>query len=205
MTMIVVAASQNQHKIDEMEAITQKYGMTIVGRDEFGLPKIKISEDGDTFEANSLKKAREICMMCNQITIADDSGLVVDALDGAPGVYSSRFAGEEGNDRKNNEKLLKLLKDVPMEKRTARFVSVITMIYPNGKKIVARGECEGHIMFQESGDNGFGYDPLFRPLGYEVSFGEIPAEEKNKISHRAKALAELQKQLELLHYVKGGI
>ncbi|QHI71990.1 XTP/dITP diphosphatase [Aminipila terrae] len=205
MTMIVVAASQNQHKIDEMEAITQKYGMTIVGRDEFGLPKIKISEDGDTFEANSLKKAREICMMCNQITIADDSGLVVDALDGAPGVYSSRFAGEEGNDQKNNEKLLELLKDVPMEKRTARFVSVITMIYPNGKKIVARGECEGHIMFQESGDNGFGYDPLFRPLGFEVSFGEIPAEEKNKISHRAKALAELQKQLELLHYVKGGI
>ena len=86
-----------------------------------------------------------------------------------------------------------------MEKRTARFVSVITMIYPGGKKIVARGECEGHIMFEESGDNGFGYDPLFRPLGYEISFGEISAEEKNKISHRAKALVELQKQLEQLH------
>lgn len=199
MAMIVVAASQNQHKIDEMEAITEKFGMKIVGRDDFGLPKVKIDEDGDTFEANSLKKAREICMMCNQITISDDSGLVVDALDGAPGVYSSRFAGEEGNDKKNNAKLLELLKNVPAEKRTARFVSVITMIYPNGKKIVARGECEGHIMFEESGDNGFGYDPLFRPLGYEISFGEIPAEEKNKISHRAKALAELQKQLEQLH------
>lgn len=199
MTMIVVAASQNQHKIGEMEAITDKFGMKIISRDAYGLPKIKVDEDGDTFEANSLKKARVICMMCNQITIADDSGLVVDALDGAPGVHSSRFAGEEGNDRKNNIKLLELLKDVPMEKRTARFVSVITMLYPNGKKIVARGECEGHIMFEKSGDNGFGYDPLFRPLGYEVSFGEISAEEKNIISHRAKALVELKKQLEQLN------
>ncbi len=199
MTKIVVAASQNQHKIDEIEAITKQFGMVVVGRDEFGLPKVKIKEDGDNFEANSIKKAREIFMMCNQITIADDSGLVVDALDGAPGVYSSRFAGEEGNDEKNNAKLLELLKDVPMEKRTARFVSVITMIFPRGEKIVARGECEGHIMFEGSGENGFGYDPLFRPLGYEISFGEIPAEEKNKISHRAKALMELQKKLGELH------
>lgn len=199
MAKIAVVASQNQHKIQEIEAITKKFRMVIVGRDEFGLPKIKIEEDGDTFEANSLKKAKEICMLCNQITIADDSGLVVDALDGAPGVYSSRFAGEEGNDKKNNEKLLELLKDVPMENRTARFVSVVTMVYPSGFKIVARGECEGHILFEESGDNGFGYDSLFRPLGYEVSFGEIPPEEKNKISHRAKALADLQRKLEELH------
>lgn len=195
MTMLAVAASQNKHKIDEIEAITEKFGIKVIGRDDFGLPKFKIVEDGKTFEANSLKKAREILMVCNQITIADDSGLMVDALDGAPGVYSSRFAGEEGNDEKNNQKLLEMLKDVPPEKRTARFVSVITMLFPNGKKLVARGECEGHIMFDKSGNNGFGYDPLFRPLGYDVSFGEISSEEKNKISHRAKALEELQKLL----------
>lgn len=195
MTMIAVAASQNKHKIDEIEAITEKFGIKVVGRDDFGLPKFKILEDGDTFEANSLKKAKEICMVCNQITIADDSGLVVDALDGAPGVYSARFAGEEENDEKNNQKLLEMMADVPMERRTARFVSVITMIYPNGKKIVARGECEGHIMFQGAGENGFGYDPLFKPLGYDVSFGQLSSEEKNKMSHRAKALEELKKQL----------
>lgn len=196
MEKVIVAASQNKHKIVEMEAITKKYGMKIVGRDDFGVPNVKIEEDGDTFEANSLIKARGIHKLCGEITIADDSGLEVDALDGAPGVYSSRFAGEEGNDLKNNEKLLEMLKDVPMEKRTGRFVSVISMCFPDGKEIVVRGECEGHILFETSGENGFGYDPLFRPLGYEVSFGEIPAEEKNKISHRANALKELQKQLE---------
>lgn len=195
MGRLIVAASQNKHKIEEMEAITKEFGMTIIGRDDFGLPKIEIKEDGTTFEENSLKKAREIMFMCNQITIADDSGIEVDALDGAPGVYSARFAGDDCDDKKNNEKLLELLKDVPMEKRTARFVSVITMVYPGGDTVVARGECEGHIMLEESGENGFGYDPLFRPLGYEISFGEIPPEEKNKISHRAKALDELQKKL----------
>ena len=170
--------------------------MKIVGRDDFGIPDVKVEENGDTFEENSLIKARSIFKLCGEITIADDSGLEVDALDGAPGVYSSRFAGEEGNDLKNNEKLLEMLKDVPLEKRTGRFVSVISMCFPNGKEIVVRGECEGHIMFEASGENGFGYDPLFRPLGYEVSFGDIPSEEKNKISHRANALKELQKQLE---------
>lgn len=195
MGRLIVAASQNKHKIEEMEAITKEFGMTIIGRDDFGLPKIEIKEDGTTFEENSLKKAREIMFMCNQITIADDSGIEVDALDGAPGVYSARFAGDDCDDKKNNEKLLELLKDVPMEKRTARFVSVITMVYPGGDTVVARGECEGHIMLEESGENGFGYDPLFRPLGYEISFGKIPPEEKNKISHRAKALDELQKKL----------
>lgn len=196
MGKVIVAASQNKHKIVEMEAITKQYGMSIVGRDDFGVPNVKVEEDGETFEENSLIKARSIHKLCGEITIADDSGLEVDALGGEPGVYSSRYAGEEGNDQKNNEKLLEMLKDVPMEKRTGRFVSVISMCFPDGKEIVARGECEGHILFEASGENGFGYDPLFRPLGYEVSFGEIPAEEKNKISHRANALKELQKQLE---------
>jgi XTP/dITP diphosphohydrolase len=134
-------------------------------------------------------------MLSGEITIADDSGLMVDALGGAPGVLSARFAGEDGNDAKNNEKLLRLLSGVKSEERTARFVSVITLMYPNGKKIVARGECEGHILYQERGSNGFGYDPLFVPVGYDKTFAELSAEEKNKISHRAIALQNLRKLL----------
>ena len=192
---IIVAATQNKHKIREIEAITKEFGMEIISRDEAGVPPLDIVEDGETFEENSVKKAEEIMKICGKITIADDSGLEVDCLNGAPGVYSARFAGEDGNDKANNEKLKSLIKDVPYEKRTGRFVSVITMVFPDGEKLVARGEVEGHILLEERGSNGFGYDPLFVPEGYDISFGEIDAEIKNKISHRAKALAELRKML----------
>ena len=192
---IIVAATQNKHKIREIEAITNEFGMEIISRDEAGVPPLDIVEDGETFEENSAKKAEEIMKICGKITIADDSGLEVDCLNGAPGVYSARFAGEDGNDKANNEKLKSLIKDVPYEKRTGRFVSVITMVFPDGEKLVARGEVEGHILLEERGSNGFGYDPLFVPEGYDISFGEIDAEIKNKISHRAKALAELRKML----------
>jgi XTP/dITP diphosphohydrolase len=120
----------------------------------------------------------------------------VDALGGAPGVYSARYAGEDGNDAKNNVKLLAVLSDVPMEQRTAKFVSVITMVYPDGTKLVARGEVRGHIMFEEKGDNGFGYDPLFVPEGFRKTFAELTSEEKNHISHRANALRELERLLQ---------
>ena len=193
--MQIVAATKNKHKIDEIQAITREFGMDIIARDEAGVPDIDIVEDGETFEANSEKKAREIMELCGEITIADDSGLMVDALGGAPGVYSARFAGEEGNDQKNNEKLIDLLADVAPENRTARFVSVITMVYPDGSKIAARGECEGHILYHPRGSNGFGYDPLFIPVGYDKTFAELSGEEKNKISHRALALQNLRKQL----------
>ena len=109
MDSVIVAASRNRHKIEEIEAITKKFGMRIISRDEAGVPPVEIEEDGDTFEANSLKKAEEIMKLCGKITLADDSGLMVDYLGGAPGVYSARFAGGDGNDGKNNEKLLKLL------------------------------------------------------------------------------------------------
>lgn len=192
----IIAATQNKHKIKEIEAITSEFGMSIISRDEAGIPKIEIVEDGETFEENSYKKAYEIMKLCGRITIADDSGLVVDCLDGAPGVYSARFAGEDGNDRANNRKLVNLIKDVPYEKRTARFVSVITMVFSDGEAIVARGEVEGHIVLEERGANGFGYDPLFVPIGYSKTFGEIEAEIKNKISHRANALINLKEQLQ---------
>ena len=191
MEKIIVAATQNNHKIREIEAITKKFGMTIISRNEAGIPDIEIVEDGETFEENSYKKAYEIMKLCGKITIADDSGLEVDCLGGAPGVYSSRFSGSDGDDEANNRKLISLIKDVPYEERTGRFVSVITMVFPDGDKIVARGEVDGHLLLEPEGSNGFGYDPLFVPAGYNESFGRI----KNRISHRANALTELGKKL----------
>lgn len=197
--LTLVAATQNKHKIKEIEAITKEFGFNLISRQEAGVPDVEIVEDGKTFEENSYKKAFEIMKMSGLPAIADDSGLVADALDGAPGVYSARFAGEDGDDSANNRKLLELMKDVPVQKRTARYVAVITLVYPDGTCIACRGECEGHIMFEETGSNGFGYDPLFRPEGYDVSFGMIPEEEKNKISHRAKALEQLRVKLKGLN------
>lgn len=192
----IVAASKNKHKIAEIEAITRQFGMEVVPRDEAGVPDVEIEEDGETFEENSYKKAYGIMKLCGEPAIADDSGLEVDCLDGAPGVHSARFAGEDGNDRANNDKLKELIRDVPYEKRTGRFVSVITLVYPDGETLTARGEVEGHIRLEEKGSNGFGYDPLFVPWGYDITFGEFDPEAKNKISHRGNALQALKQQLE---------
>jgi XTP/dITP diphosphohydrolase len=125
---------------------------------------------------------------------------MVDYLGGAPGVYSARFAGEDGNDAKNNEKLMFLLKDVPVAEKTAKFVSVITLAFPDGKVIVARGECPGRIIEEPAGENGFGYDPLFVPDAYDRTFAQLTSEEKNLISHRAHALKELERQLKEMGY-----
>ncbi len=209
----IVAATRNKHKIKEIEAITKEFGMNIVSRDEAGVPKIDIEENGETFEENSYIKAYGIMKLCGRITIADDSGLEVDCLGGAPGIYSARFAefsglkpseGEVENypydgdniDSDNNAKLIHLLKEVPFEKRTARFVSVITMVYPDGRTVVARGEVEGNLLLEERGTNGFGYDPVFVPLGYDKTFGELDADIKNRISHRANALRILRGKLQ---------
>ncbi len=192
---VIVMASHNPHKIKEIEAITKKFGMPVISRDDAGVPPVEIVEDGETFEENSLKKAQEILKLCGRITLADDSGLEVDYLGGAPGVYSARFAGEDGNDAKNNEKLLKLLDGLKKEDRKAKFVSVITMVFPDGEVLTARGECPGRIITAPAGENGFGYDPLFVPDGYDKTFAQLTAEEKNRISHRAKALEKLEQLL----------
>jgi XTP/dITP diphosphohydrolase len=191
----IIAASRNQKKIREMEAITKEFGMNIISRDDAGLPTTEIEEDGETFEANSYKKAYEIMKMSGSPTIADDSGLEVDWLDGAPGVYSARFAGDACDDKANNRKLLELMKDVPPEKRTARFVSVITMMFPDGRTLVARGETEGTLLTDERGTGGFGYDPLFVPVGMTQTYSQLTPEAKNKISHRGKALRILKELL----------
>lgn len=191
----VVVSTDNENKIREIGEITKEFGFRLLSKSEAGAGGIEVVEDGETFEENSFKKAYEIMKATGEITIADDSGLAVDCLDGAPGVYSARFAGLDGDDAANNRKLIELIKDVPYEKRTARFVSVITMVWPDGKKLSARGEVEGHIVTEERGDAGFGYDPLFVPEGYEKTFGEFTAEAKNSISHRGRALRKLRQML----------
>lgn len=202
MEQIFVAATSNKHKIEEIGAITRRLGIEVISRAEAGARTgrgaldFEIEEDGDSFEANSEKKARAVMEACGLPAVADDSGLEVDALDGAPGVFSARYAGEDGNDAANNAKLLEALKDVPEEGRGARFVSVITLVYPDGRKIVARGECPGRILYGPRGAGGFGYDPLFLPEGGDRSFGELLPEEKNRISHRARALAALAEALD---------
>lgn len=191
----IIAASSNAHKIKELQAIMGKFGMEVVSRKDAGIPDFEIVEDGETFEANSLKKAVEIMKVSGEITVADDSGLMVDYLGGAPGVYSARFAGEECDDTKNNEKLIKLLAGLSQEDRKAQFVSVVTLAFPNGETIVARGECPGRIIEVPTGENGFGYDPLFVPEGIEKTYAQLTDEEKNQISHRAKALEKLEELL----------
>jgi XTP/dITP diphosphohydrolase len=192
--VLVVAATQNAHKIRELTEITKDFGMELISRAEAGVLDFEIEEDGATFEENSLKKARAVMECCGLSSIADDSGLEVDALGGAPGVRSARFAGVSGDraDAENNRKLLALLSDAPDAARTGRFVSVVTLVFPDGRALAARGECEGRIGRAERGEGGFGYDPLFTPLGLEKTFAELSAEEKNGISHRAKALAALR-------------
>ena len=161
--------------------------------EEAGVDLTDVEETGTTFEENALLKARSGAKEGNMPCIADDSGLCVDALDGAPGVYSARFAGEHGNDAKNNQKLLDLLKDVPKECRTARFVSAVACVFPDGRELTVRGICEGLIGYMPKGENGFGYDPLF--YRGERTFAEFTAAEKDAVSHRGNALRALAKEL----------
>ena len=213
----IIAATTNEHKIIEISAITNKFGISVVSRTDAGVPDFDIEEDGDTFEENSYIKAKTIMDYIGKPTIADDSGLMVDALNGAPGIYSARFAdndkdGEDfledeqksqqrnSQDNANNLKLLRLLKDVPFEKRTAKFVSVITLLIPNKEPIVCRGEVHGHIAFEQIGENGFGYDSLFIPIGRDTTFGVISPGEKNTMSHRFRALEELKKKISVENF-----
>ena len=213
-----ILASQNKNKIKEIKAILEKYGLDVISRDDAGIPTDDIEETGETFEENSYLKARTIFDMIRQDAslakymdspvIADDSGLMVDALGGAPGVYSARYAGEGCVYDDNNTKLLGELEGVPFDERTAKFVTVITLIYPgpegapktakeqDGRYILtAKGECHGHIAEEKLGSGGFGYDPVFIPDGYKNSFAQLGTDFKNTISHRANAIAVLERLL----------
>jgi XTP/dITP diphosphohydrolase len=158
----------------------------------------EIVEDGATFEENALKKARTLATFSGLLTVADDSGLEVDALAGAPGIYSARYSGEDGNDTRNNEKLLRELKHVPEEKRSARFVCALALCAPSPtsmKERVFRESCEGRIALAPRGENGFGYDPLFFYPPFGKTFGEIDRAAKARVSHRGKALKKLADML----------
>ena len=179
----------------EVREILADLGVPVLSMKEAGI-HVDVEENGATFQENARIKARAVHQVCGDIVLADDSGLVVDAMNGEPGIYSARFGGEEADDAKNNAKLLALMEGVPYEERTATFVSVITMLFPEGEPIVARGEVKGHLLTAPRGENGFGYDPLFVPVGYDRTFAEMGAEEKNGISHRARALEELDRQLQ---------
>ncbi|MGL5356809.1 MAG: XTP/dITP diphosphatase [Cetobacterium sp.] len=185
--MKIFLATGNKKKIDEMSKILKNSKFEILSiKDGIDIPEV--IEDGDTFEENSKKKALEIAKFTNMITISDDSGLCVEALNGAPGVYSARYAGEGCSDSDNNKKLVEDLKGV--SNRSAKFVTVITLGKPNGEFYSFRGEIEGVIVDTAKGKEGFGYDPHFYLPEYEKTFAEMP-EIKNKISHRAKALEAL--------------
>ena len=190
--MKIFLATGNKHKIKEIEKIFKMDNVEILSIND-GIEIPEVEEDGTTFEENSKKKALEIAKFTNMITIADDSGLCVDALDGAPGVYSARYAGEHGNDLDNNKKIVRELQGI--ENRKARFVCVITLAKPTGETYSFRGEVEGDIIDVPQGTEGFGYDPHFFMKEYGKTLAEIP-EIKNKISHRARALEKLKENLD---------
>ncbi len=193
--MKLVAATQNKHKLEEIGRIVGDFDMELVSMKEAGLGDLDIEETGETLEENSILKAETVCRLTGCAAIADDTGLMVDALDGAPGVYSARFAGEHGNDAANRALLLKKLKGLSGPQRSARFVSVITLCWPDGRRLVATGACPGVILEEERGSNGFGYDAVFLPDGKKESFAELSMEEKNALSHRGRALRRLHEML----------
>ncbi|MBI5682131.1 MAG: XTP/dITP diphosphatase [Deltaproteobacteria bacterium] len=202
--MKIVLATRNNHKIKEIEAlfsdrdINPKNAVAFCGnflslKDFSDIPEI--IEDCDSFEGNALKKARVAARHTREIALADDSGLMVDVLDGMPGVYSSRYAGENATDDENNKKLLEEIAGIAFEKRIAKYKSVIAVVFPSGEEYIAEGECKGFIAFEPKGSYGFGYDPVFYVPELKKTMAELKPEEKNRISHRAKAISAVKRHL----------
>lgn len=189
----VVLATGNQGKVREFSKLLDGVFEKVISLKELDNPP-EVIEDGVTFKDNALKKAREIAKYSNKLTLADDSGLEVDALNGEPGVYSARYSGEGATDQSNIDKLLIELADNP--NRKARFVCVLALVDPDGKELVVDGYCEGEILTKARGEGGFGYDPVFYLPDRDKTMAEIEPEEKNKISHRSNALKKLKFQLE---------
>ena len=190
--MRIIAATKNKNKLNEISQITKDFGLGLVSQADVGLGDVEIDETGSTCEENSYIKAKAICGMTGEPAIADDSGLFVDALGGAPGVNSARYSGVHGDDAAARRLILKQLEGLPYKKRTAMFVCVITLVYPDGRKLVARGECPGHIAYEEKGTGGFGYDCIFIPQGRRRTFAQMPQSYKNEYGHRGRALAKLR-------------
>ena len=190
--MRVILASNNKHKLDEIKKILTPLGYDVVSQSEAGC-NIDVEETGTTFEENAVLKAQAVYNFTKTAVISDDSGLEVDYLNGAPGVYSHRYAGENATDAERCAKLLSELSGVDERERTARFVCVICFINENGEKTVIRGTCEGYIGTEPRGENGFGYDPVF--MYGDRSFAEISSDEKNSVSHRSDALRKFSETI----------
>ena len=190
--MFLLVASGNKGKIREIKSILSDLNIEILSLKDVGI-NADIEENGSTFEENALIKACEIAKLVDMPVLADDSGLCVDALNGAPGIYSARYAGENATDADRIGKLLAELKNV--NDRNARFVCVMAMVLPNGQRIVSEGTVQGTIAEEPMGASGFGYDPVFIPNGYRQSFAQLGEDEKNKLSHRYNALINLKKKI----------
>lgn len=187
----IIFATSNEGKMKEVRAILEDLGMEVLSMKEAGI-HVDVVEDGTTFEENAVIKATEIQKVCGEIVLADDSGLEIDYLNKEPGIYSARYMGEDTSYRIKNQNLIDRLEGVEDEKRTARFVCAIAAAFPDGTVEVTRGTIEGRIGYEESGENGFGYDPIFYVPEYGCTTAQLSPEQKNEVSHRGKALREMK-------------
>ena len=188
----MIVATRNKGKIREIREAMKGLGLRIHTLSDFPVvPEIK--EDGESFAENALEKGRFYSKYFGKMTIADDSGLEVDGLNGLPGIYSARYAGEKASSQENNRKLLREMEGLPISRRGARFKCVLAVVSPDGREVIAEGSCRGRIGFREKGKRGFGYDPLFVLPKYGKTMAELSLEEKNRVSHRGKALRKLKK------------
>ncbi len=186
-------ATKNQHKYREFTKIFENLGHSLICESDLETQMPDVVEDGTSFEENALIKARTGVLFSQLPCVSDDSGICVDYLNGAPGIFSARYAGEHGDDKANNQKLLAELNGVPYEKRTGRYVCAIACVFPDGREFTVRGEVEGIIAESEKGSNGFGYDPLF--ISEIGRFSEVSAEAKNEISHRGIAIKKFTEEV----------
>lgn len=192
--MDIVLASNNQGKVRECREILSDSGIRLLSLADLEL-HIDVVEDGHSFLENAMIKAQTIAGLIQKPVLADDSGLEVDALNGAPGIYSARYGGAGLQDRERMELVLREMAEVPEKKRTARFVCVMALVFPDGSNRIARGVCEGMLTTEAEGNGGFGYDPIFKPRGFSETFGTLSPETKNRISHRSQALRKMKDQL----------
>lgn len=192
----VIFATSNEGKMKEVRAILEDLGMEVLSMKEAGI-HVDVVEDGTTFEENAVIKATEIQKVCGEIVLADDSGLEIDYLNKEPGIYSARYMGEDTSYRIKNQNLIDRLEGVEDEKRTARFVCAIAAAFPDGTVEVTRGTIEGRIGYEESGENGFGYDPIFYVPEYGCTTAQLSPEQKNEVSHRGKALREMKEIMKM--------
>jgi len=190
----IVVATKNKGKLEEFAQLLAAFPCKVMSMTEAGVDE-DIEENGSTFEENAVIKAKSVWKVTGGMVLADDSGLEVDALDGAPGVYSARYAGEGATDADRNNKLLGALDGITEDKRSARFVCAIAAIFPDGSSLVVRDTCEGYIAFEPKGNKGFGYDPLFYVPEYGLTVAQMESELKNRISHRGKAMVKLAEKL----------